>query len=84
MNHITNDLGEEVIEIGMPGSVEWVKCRYPKLIARLTAMSIENYPLAEALAEIANAGVVMTMEIDSLLEAVFYLGEMQEKRWRLK
>jgi len=64
MNVIKNDLGQDVIALGSPGSLARVKVQYPALIQKLVTI---DKKAARAL--IKAAGITSTLETESLLEA---------------
>lgn len=41
-NHITNDKGEVVIAIGMPGSDAYLECEFPALIEKMRAANTKQ------------------------------------------
>jgi len=73
MNHIVNDKSETVVAVGMPGSVEWVRGKYPALVERITRLCASKVPVASVVAELRRSGGLGGMVITSLLEAGHYL-----------
>lgn len=82
MNSIKNDLGQNVVSIGAPASIERVKIEYPKLISRLNSLYEQSYgsygrAVDLAISMIKDAGVKSELETASLLRASRYAEELK-------
>jgi hypothetical protein len=83
VNYVKNDLGENVLAVGAPGSIARVKQEYPKLISELNNLywiAQEDYGqgIDQAVELIRNAGIKGSLETNSILEASRY-GMTKEK-----